>query len=299
MRFHGLDLNLLVVLDTLLTERSITTTAQRLHRTQPAISAALGRLRTYFDDDLFVLNGRMFAPTPLALTLAKPVREALEHIQSAVIGREKFDPSASSRNFKIIMSDYIATVLFSEVVREVAQVAPSVTFELIQFDDNFDAPLNRAEVDLLIFPSIFMTDRHPSSLLFEEEMVAVRCARQSARPLDFDAYFASPHIVARFGKTRKPSVEEFLLTEVGLRRRVEVVAPNFGVLPYFVTGTNRIATMHRRFAEHFSQLLPLTIDPLPFTLPAIRESLQWPQLNDKDPATVWLRNLLISHAARF
>ncbi len=296
MRFHGLDLNLLVVLDALLTDRSLTATAEKLHRTQPAISAALRRLREFFDDDLFVLSGREFLPTPLALTLAQPVRDALNHIQTVVIGKTEFDPALTRRHFRVIMSDFMAMVFFQEVAREVARLAPGITFELIQFDDDFDAPLNRGEVDFLIFPDIFLSERHPWAPLFEEELVAVRCGLHPLPDLTMRSYFGGRHVAAKFGKTRKPSIEEFLMTEVGLRREMDVVVPNFALIPHFIVGTDRIATMHRRLAEHFARFMPLRIEPLPFALPNVREALQWPQLNQNDPASVWLQELLVKAA---
>jgi len=298
MRFHGLDLNLLVVLDTLLIERSITATAVRLHRTQPAISAALRRLRDFFNDDLFVQNGREFIPTPLALTLADPIRESLNRIQTVVIGKSEFNPAEASRHFRIIMSDYVATVFFAEIARHVVTVAPGVTFEIFQFDDEFDAPLNRGEVDFLLFPDIFLSEKHPFCKLFEDELVAVRWSEAASEPLTLSSYFAGKHVMTKFGKTRKPSIEEFLMTEVGLRRDLDVVVSNFALLPQFVVGTERIATMHRRLALHFAEFLPLQVEPLPFRLPNVQEALQWPQLNHNDPASIWLREIITAYTLR-
>ena len=296
MRFHGLDLNLLVVLDALLTDRSLTVVAERLHRTQPAISASLRRLRDFFGDELFVMSGRDFLPTPLALTLAQPVREALNHIRSVVIEQGAFDPLRSTRHFRIIMSDYMAVTFFHALVRDVAEEAPGITFELISFDDEFDGPLTRGEVDFLFFPDVYLSDRHPSCALFDEELVVVRCAQHAEGPLTQTEFFSAPHVAARFGKTRKPAIEEFLMSELGLRRRIEVAVPNFTMIPHFVAGTRRLATMHRRLAEAMADRLPLRVDPLPFALPTVRERLQWPQLNQADPASIWLRERVLTLA---
>jgi LysR family nod box-dependent transcriptional activator len=299
MRFNGLDLNLLVVLDALLIEQSITATAERLHRTQPAISAALRRLREYFGDDLFVMNGRNFMPTPFALSIAQPVRTALDHIQTFVIAENAFEPATASRRFRLIMSDYMATVFFRRITRRVAEEAPGIGFDIIQFDDDFDAPLNRGEVDFLLFPEIFMSDRHPHHSLFTEELVAVTCAQTPREPLTMKSFFASRHVAVKFGRSRKPSIEEFLMTEFGLRREIDIELPNFTLVPQFIVGTQRIATMHRRLAEQFADILPLRIEALPFSLPAVNEALQWPLLNQKDPACTWLRELIINEAQRF
>lgn len=298
MRFHGLDLNLLVVLDTLLNERTLTAAARRLNRTQPAVSAALGRLRDYFKDDLFVVSGRDFLPTPFALTLAQPVREALIQIQLTVIDKDAFVPATSTRTFRITVSDYMATILLDRVVRTVARQAPHVRFELLPFDGEFDEPLNRGEVDFLIFPDIYLGQVHPTARLIDEDLCAVTWAGRKRARLTTSAYLAASHVAARFDKAGTGAIEEWLLSQAGLRRQVDVVVPSFTLLPTFVVGTDRVATMHRRLARHFARFSDLRIERLPFNLPPVRETLQWPRLNQRDPASTWLRNIILAEARR-
>ena len=114
MHFRNLDLNLLVVLDALLVEESVSKTAERLNLTQPAISNALARLRHHFQDDLLVRLGRQLVPTPLAQTLRDPVRDALLQIQSIADARPSFDPKTEQRQFTIVSSDYVAATLLTE-----------------------------------------------------------------------------------------------------------------------------------------------------------------------------------------
>src|SRR5215472_18123748 len=116
MHFRQLDLNLLVALDALLMERNITEAGRRLHVTQSAMSGSLGRLREYFGDELLVQIGRKMVPTPLAETLAEPVREILLKVKATVDARPGFDPATSTRRFSLMMSDYVSTVLMNEVV---------------------------------------------------------------------------------------------------------------------------------------------------------------------------------------
>src|SRR5262245_4933192 len=111
MRFNRLDLNLLVALDALLAEQNITRAAERLHLSQSAVSGALARLREHFQDELLVQVGRRMTRTPLAESLAQPVREILAQVQATVERRPGFDPSTSDRQFSIMVSDYVTTVL--------------------------------------------------------------------------------------------------------------------------------------------------------------------------------------------
>ena len=179
MRFNGLDLNLLVALDALLTERNLSAAARGINLSQPAMSAAVARLRAYFRDDLFVMRGRELVPTPLADFLAAPTRDALLQIQLSITTRDAFDPAKSDRRFRVILSDFMTVVFFSKIVEQVAREAPGVTFELLPFDDQPDEPVRRGEIDFLIFPEMFMSSAHPKARLFDEPLVCVGCRSKS------------------------------------------------------------------------------------------------------------------------
>lgn len=300
MRFNGLDLNLLVALDALLTERSLSTAARNINLSQPAMSAAVARLRTYFRDDLFIMRGRELVPTPLAESLAAPTREALLHIQLSITTRDAFDPAKSDRRFRIVVSDFMTVVFFRKIVERVAREAPQVTFELLQFDDQPDEPLRRGEIDFLIFPEMFMTPAHPKERLFDERLVCVGCRSnpQLSGKLTFEKYMSMGHVMAQFGRTRKPSIEQWLLLEHGIKRRVEVAVQNFSMIPQLLLGTKRIATMHRRLAQHIAKTMPLRVVELPMPLPPFTEAIQWPALHNSDPASNWLREIVLEEAKR-
>ena len=300
MRFKGLDLNLLVVLDALMTERNLTAAARNINLSQPAMSAAVGRLRGYFRDDLFTMRGRELVPTPLAEALAAPTREALLHIQLSIASRDTFDPAKSDRRFRIILSDFMALVFFRKVLERVAKEAPGITFELLQFDDQPDEPLRRGEVDFLIFPEMYMSSAHPKAKLFDETLVCVGCSsnKHLSRKLTFERYMTMGHVAAQFGRTRKPSIEEWLLLEHGHKRRIEVAVPTFSMIPPLLSGTERIATMHSRLARHFANSMPLRIVELPLPLPAFTEAVQWPALHNNDQASIWIREIMLREASR-
>jgi LysR family transcriptional regulator, nod-box dependent transcriptional activator len=300
MRFNGLDLNLLVALDALLTERNLSAAARNINLSQPAMSAAVARLRAYFRDDLFIMRGRELVPTPLAESLAAPTRDALLHIQLSITTRDAFDPAKSDRRFRVVLSDFMTIVFFRKIVERVARQAPGVTFELLPFDDQPDEPVRRGEIDFLIFPEMFMSAAHPKAALFDEPLVCVGCRsnRKLSARLTFETYMSMGHVMAQFGRTRKPSIEQWLLLEHGIKRRIEVAVQNFSMIPHLLLGTERIATMHRRLARHFARTMPLRIVELPMTLPAFTEAIQWPALHNGDPASIWLRAIVLDEAKR-
>lgn len=295
MNFRHLDLNLLVALDAMLTERHVTAAGARLHLGQSAMSAQLARLREYFEDDLLVQVGRKMVPTPLGESLIEPVRRILVDIQTTVAAKPSFDPATATRRFTLMMSDYVASVLMTEVLRRAAQVAPGVSFELLS---NSGAPpmdiLDRAEIDFLVMPSEFLSTDHPTLSLFMDDYVCIACGQNAdvTDEMSLDEYLALGHVVVKFSRGHRADIDEWFLTQQGCNRRVEVVAMNSNLVPQFVIGTRRIATVHRRMANHYLKYYPLKVVPAPLKIPALTEALQWHRSSDRDPGGMWLRSLM-------
>ncbi len=300
MRFKHLDLNLLVALDVLLEEQNITRAAERLHMTQSATSGVLGRLRTYFEDDLLVQVGRKMMLTPLARDLEIPVREVLLKIQTSITAKPVQDIAESKRHFRIMASDYLISVLFAEVIREVNQQAPLMTFELISPGETAREMLMRGEVDLMIAPDHYIVKEHPSQLLFEEQHVCVVCQDNQAvgERLTLEQYLELGHVSVVFGRNRTPGIEEWFMSEYGCKRRLEVITHDFNTLPQLVIGTQRVATVHGRLARLYARNLPLRIVPPPVNLPAMQEYMSWHRSLDRDPVLAWLRGKLLEMASR-
>ncbi|MGX5804161.1 LysR family transcriptional regulator [Bradyrhizobium sp. Arg314] len=300
MRFKGLDLNLLVALDALMNERNLTAAARSINLSQPAMSAAVARLRDFFRDELFTMRGRELVPTPRAEDLAPAVREALLHIQLSIISCDRFNPVQSERRFKISLSDFMTLIYFQKVVERVAREAPSVSFEFLPLTDHPEEFLRRGEIDFLILPDVFMSSEHPRAVLFEDTLVCVGCAtnKHLSRPLTFERYMSMGHVTIKFGRTRQPSIEEWFLLEHGRKRRIEVVVQNFSMVPPMLSGTERIATIPLRLVEYFARLIPLKIVDLPLPLPPLTETVQWPAIHNSDSASIWMREILLQEASR-
>ena len=295
MHFEQLDLNLLVALDALLTERSITAAGVRVHLTQSAMSGALSRLREFFGDELLTQVGRKMVPTPLGESLAEPVRQILLQIKATIHTKPVFDPATSARQFSLMMSDYVDTVLMAEVLRRAEAAAPRVRFDIVSNDVSSPTEaIERADVDLLIMPKDYLSEKHPSEDLYTDDY---GCVVWNDNPLVGDTltkeqYLELGHVVLQFGRGRIPVQDEWFLTKLGVTRRVEVLAMNFNSLPQHIVGSRRIATIHRRLAEFYARYLPLRILEPPYELPRLTEAVQWHSLFDADAGNRWLRTLL-------
>jgi LysR family transcriptional regulator, nod-box dependent transcriptional activator len=299
MNLNRLDLNLLVALDALLVERSITRAAERLHLSPSATSGALARLREFFSDELLTQIGRRMVPTPLGESLQVAVRDCLLHVQATVDIKPQFDPGTSQRNFKLMMSDYVETVLMPEVLQRLQQEAPGVTIELLaNYEEPWEA-LSRGEIDFLVLPKNFVRPDHPAQVLFEEEYV---CVCWSGNTLVGDSIslaqcLALGHVVARLGTQRPPTIDSWFFERFGHARRVDVIATTFGSVPHLLVGTSRLSIVHRRLAAVYCKALPLKVLPVPVEMPRLVEMIQWHKYRDRDPARVWLTEVLTAAAA--
>jgi DNA-binding transcriptional LysR family regulator len=298
MNFRGLDLNLLVAMDALLSERSTTRAGERIFLSQSAMSGALARLRAYFDDELLIQVGQRMVLTPLAEELVNPVRQALLAIEKVVNKDQAFDPATSSRRFRVMLSDYAATVLMTRAMPAIQAVAPNVAIELLSNAESALPSLEQGDVDLLLIARQYSAKAHPAEELFRDDYTCVVWAenRAIAGELTLEQYLSAGHVVARLGREQMRSAEEQYIADAGIERRIEVVVMGFSMLPQFVIGTSRIATLHTRLARHYAQWLPLRLLKPPIEIPPIVEVMQWHNFRNDDRGLAWLRRALLEAA---
>jgi LysR family nod box-dependent transcriptional activator len=300
MRFEGLDLNLLVALDILLQERSVTAASARLHIAQPSMSGALKRLRAYFGDELFMSRGRSLVPTPFALSLERPVREALQFVRANLKPRGNFVPAQSRRHFVIAASDAAVTVLLSDFIIGLQDVAPGVTFQFVPVSASTVGLLERGSIDFLLAPRSAISSDHPAELLFSQSVSCIACMFNEGIPdkLTLPAFKRSGHVVVRFGPDGDPSFEDFYFKQLGHQRRIEVVVYGFTQLPAFIVGTKRIATLQTYLAQHVAKFLPLRVMPPPLNIPRTEIMLQRHSTLSTDPGALWFKEALVDFAGR-
>ena len=199
-----------------------------------------------------------------------------------------------------MMSDYVATVLMSEVLRQAEALAPRVRFNVMSNDVSGPTDfLERADIDLLIMPREYLSGKHPHEDLFTDDYACIVWDqnRLVGESLTQEQYLDMGHVVLQFGRGRIPMQDEWFLTRQGVTRRIEVLAMNFNSLPQHVVGSQRIATTHRRLAEYYARYLPLRILAPPYELPSLTEAVQWHGLFNEDPGNRWLRALIQQVAA--
>lgn len=292
MRFNKLDLNLLVALDALLTEQSISRAAEKTHLSQPAMSNALARLREYFEDELLVQVGRRMEPTPRAQSLQDPVRDILVRVEASVTAQPEFIPAQSTRLFRLLISDYTLLTLLPHLQQMAYRQAPGVRFDLRPQTTQPQRALERGEADLLIIPKDFCSASHPSEMLLEETFCCVVWSEShlASGMLTEERYMNAGHVVVQPGDGM--ALMDWFMRQSSVKRRAETSTFSFLSQASLVVGTHRIATMHRRLASLASGFLPIAIRELPVPIPRMQQVMQWHQHRTTDPGLVWLRALL-------
>lgn len=295
IKLAQIDLNLLVAFEALFEERSVTLAAQRLYLGQPATSAALGRLRTLFHDELFIRVGREMRPTAKAQTIAPGIFAALQQVRQTLQSHQSFEAASDSRSLAIGSADYMSFVLLPKLIAHCQQTAPCLNFRIIEFEkDMVGDLLEKGIVDLAIgvFP-------HPprQSLclpLFQECFVGI--ARQNhpalaQKPMTLDVFANLSHALHTIRRDEIGVVDR-VLAQYNLQRRVALTVPHVLVLPSIIASSDLITVIPTRMAQYFSRINEIEVFELPINLDPWTVSMLWSQLSDNDEASRWLRQTL-------
>lgn len=297
MRLEKLDLNLLVVLENLLQTHSVSQTANELYVSQPTISAALRRLREYFDDELFVQVGRNMVPTPQCVALAPVVTESLDIVRYKIVKAGPFQPEASERRFRIAASDYVFDVLLAQALRDVHKIAPKLEVEIIPVTGEATQQFNKGHIDLLITVREYVVAGHPSRLLFcDDDALIAWDQGVYASGVSASQFETANFVTVRFGAALQPSVSDIHLDQMGVQHKTNMQVPSFSALPAAVVGTDRLAIMHRRHANVFANWYPINVHPMPIQGHQTEELIQWHRLRENDSGILWLLERLTAAA---
>ena len=289
----AIDLNLLVAFEALFEERSVTAAAQRLYLGQPAMSAALGRLRTLFEDDLFIRMGREMQPTTKALEIAPGILSALHQIRQTLASNQAFNPK-SEWSFAIGSTDYTSFVVVPKLLEFCNQEAPNLDFRLIGFEkDSVGELLEQGTIDLAL--GVFQNPPRQTCCepLFEERFVGI--ARQGhpaiAQKLSLKDFANHPQALATIRRDATGYIDQLLATH-DLKRRVTVTTPHLLVLPSLVASSDLIASIPSRIATQLARQSDLEIFELPIETEPWTVTMLWSKLADKNSANCWLRQTL-------
>jgi DNA-binding transcriptional LysR family regulator len=293
MNLAGIDLNLLVVFDALMQERGVTKAGRRIGMTQPAVSNALNRLRHLLKDDLFLRGPKGMRPTPRAVELAGPIRQALSQVETALMPAE-FDPAKAVNTFRLAMADYAASLILPPLARRLERAAPGVNIR-VRVNDNVSALglLDRNEIDFAIGYHTDWPERFGGQVLFTETYV---CVMRRGHPLareriTLEEFAAARHLLVTLTGEATGFVDR-LLKKRGLTRRVAMTANQFLVAPLIIQNSDMIATLALRTAARFAEVNKLHLVPVPLEPDPIDLTLVWHKELSHHPAHEWMRALL-------
>ena len=305
MQLNRFDLNLLIALDALLRERNVTRAAERVFVSQPAMSAALHKLREYFNDPLLVRVGRELELTPRATSLMEPVREALLRIQVMLGTQPTFDPKTARREFTVIMSEEAVPGVLPVLLKTLSCEAPELDVHIEMISPTALSRLEYGEADLcLCLESLHLFDlrTYPESIrstpLREVKWVCAVSADHPdvpAETLTLDQYVGLQHMFGRPGGY-SGSADQLVRHLLGIDIRIHMTLPSLLQLPLALPGSTLAATLPERVAQIYSPALPIKLLPLPFEVPRTQEVLLWHKRHEPDPAHTWLRELIVNIA---
>ncbi len=302
MNLSGFDLNLLRVLDALLTDESTVKAGERIGLSQPAVSSALNRLRASLGDPLFVRKGQRIVPTDYAKSLEVPLRQALDGLGTLLAGPGRFDPSAAQQSFKISGSDSYAELLMPALARRLAAEAPGVKAQLVEpVAHDPIATLEKRGVDLVLLPKTPFPAWVESAHVFDSRFVIVahhghqRLRRNAIAPGDvipLDLFCDLGHAVfSPEGRLR--AMTDAALAQVGRERKVVVTLSTMAGVCSVVVDSDLVGILPDLLARRMAPRLGLDIYQAPVPLGPGQIFLIWHKRNAANAAHAWFRNLVL------
>jgi DNA-binding transcriptional LysR family regulator len=285
-----IDLNLLIALDALLQEGSVTGAARRMNLSAPAMSRTLTRIREAVGDPILVRAGRKLVPTPHALALQGRVHEAVEQASGLLRPDTPLEPSTLARVFTLRTSDAMAGVLAEPLTRLFQQEAPRVVTRFVPEGEEDVGALRDGQVDLDLGVIGPMGPEVRIQALFQDRFIAVvRRGHPILRGrFSLKRLVEYPHLsVSRRGKLRGPLDEA--LEKAGLTRTVALAVPSAFAALAVVANSDMITAVTEQFSEHFRDAFGLALMTLPIPLPPITISQAWHPRFDADAGHRWLR----------
>lgn len=298
MNLARLDLNLVVALRALLEERNVTRAGQRVGLSQPAMSAALSRLRRHFDDDLLARVGGHYELTALGQVLLDRTSTAYDVLERLFASQAYFDPAKENREFKLMASDYAVAIFGTELARVIYEEAPGIRLRFSQTPTTVvdDTATLLSASDGLFMPHGVISD-FPATDLYDDRWVFLvardhpsvddRLTRKDLARLPWVTYQRTYDA---------PAVRQ--LGMLGIEPRVEVSVDSFQSLPLLVAGTRRIALVQARMAQLMEPIAAVKVVEPPYEAVPLREALWWHPVHTHDAAHIWLRETAARVGAR-
>jgi len=293
MNLNSLDLNLLVALDALLRDASVSRAAIRIGLSQPAASHALQRLRDLIGDPLLVRNGARMELTPRAQALRAPLAQALEQVRSLFVP-EDFDAARSERQFRLMMADLVVELLMAPLMAKVTRVAPNVTIEVVPWRGSaiFSAEFART-IDLVSSIGNGFSGFHRQLLYTDSDALAVRRGHPvGAKLRKREAFLAARHVAVVIRGNNEDLIDPWLRSK-GIERRIALVVPGYLEALHVTARTDLVAFVPRRLIAALSKPLSLLTVTPPLDPGIDEQFLFYPTRAQMDPGSIWLRRLML------
>jgi len=306
MNLAAFDLNLLMVFDALMAERHVTRAGQRIGLSQPAVSAALNRLRAILNDDLFVRRGGEMTPTARALALAEPLADALRRVEFAFGASASFDAATMRRDFTVRGVDYVGYLLFPSMMAKLGDSAPGIVIRCVDAQTgSVPQLLEEGRIDLAVEVMHDLDDPIRSQFLLRERYVVIVSAHHpdidaggdvcSQDAFDLDLYCRLPHALHSFVGGTSGNVD-MALAAINRRRHVALSVPHFFSIAKAVADSRMIATFPERLAARIAPVLGLRIYQAPIDLAPLSLAMIWHRRNDGDASQIWFRQQVMNAA---
>jgi DNA-binding transcriptional LysR family regulator len=286
------DLNLLVVFEVLMIERSVTRAAERLGRTQSAVSHSLSRLRSQLGDPLLIKGGVRMQPTAFALDLVEQARPMLRGIQRVLSPRQVFDPATTQRVFRLAAPDFMLTMFTSLLVR-LRTDAPGMAIEWTAPREPTLLDVAEGQIDIAIVPAEL---RLPEGVTSEAVgALGWRCFGREAHPAfaqwGADTWARWPHLVVRVGDSLTSPVN-VAASAAGLERMIAGWVPHFSAIAPVLAGSDLLATLPEIAMAETLHAYRLDSHEVPFPIAPLPHAMIWSTGRSRDPAIAWLRDRL-------
>ena len=296
MNFDGFDLNLLVAFNALMLERNVTKAAALAGVSQPAMSAALARLRRVFDDPLFIRSAEGLLPTAKAQEMAISVADALGQVRHLMKPAEDFDPNDKQRSFTLGLTEYPLHVLLPALTKKLATLAPNCTLHVRYFIDRDEvvALLDAGKIDIAVgVPPTKAENRILSQPLLRDDFVTLVGSDHpiAQKEMNLQAFLSLPHILVSPEGNRYGLVDQ-KLREQGLARRISLTLPTMFTVPDLLTGADYVATVLSRVATTSAHQDRFVMFEPPLALPSIPFDLLWHRRTQDSSAHRWLRGVI-------
>lgn len=289
----AIDLNLLTVLEALLIEQHVTRAAERVHLSQPAVSRALSRLRTMFDDPLLVRVGQQMQPTPRGEALLGPLRQVLGDV-SELVAPSEFDPRAATGTIRLAAPSIVTYMLGPGLIRRVAHEAPGLDIEIVQWSANWREHLASGTVDLTFGdPAGDEAGIYSRVVIRNEWATVVRAGHPILQKRwCLASYLELSHLLVSLRPNGGGGQIDDALAALGKRRRIAVRIPYIILSPLMVAETDLALSTARWLAEKLAKGADLVILETPLEMSAIDLEMVWHERTHRDPKQRWLRTLL-------